>query len=61
MTEAEFHRQFNTNVLGPLLLKLWLADPRHGAPEIEMRRLLDRLGDRFVPLSSLAPGCFRNF
>jgi hypothetical protein len=43
------------------LLKLWLVDPRHGAPEIEMRRLLDRLGERFVPLSSLAPGCFRNF
>ena len=28
------------------LLKLWLVDqPGHGAPEIEVRRLLDRLGD----------------
>ncbi len=28
------------------LLKLWLVDqPGHGAPEIEVRRLLDRLSD----------------
>lgn len=28
------------------LLKLWLADqPGQGAPEVEVRRLLDRLGD----------------
>jgi hypothetical protein len=25
------------------LLKLWLVDPRHGAPEIEVRRLLGAL------------------
>ena len=36
------------------LLKLWLVDqPGKGAPEIEVRRLLDRLGDLQSALSEV--------